>query len=44
LAGAFESSEYRYTDLFIPVGQAATDLEKVKESTLVVKSSLTYSF
>ncbi len=44
LAVAFESSEYRYTDLFIPVGQAATDLEKVKESTLVVKSSLTYSF
>jgi hypothetical protein len=41
---AFGRVEYRYSDLFVPTGQDADNLEEVKESVLSVKASLTYSF
>ena len=40
----FGRTEYRYTDLFIPIGQEAIHLEEVREATFSLKASLTYLF
>ena len=44
IAAAVDGLDYQYFDLFVPEGQDATDLEMVKESTLMVKASIMYSF
>jgi len=44
IAAVFGSTEYMYTDLFIPKGQTSTVLERVDESNAILKATITYSF
>ena len=44
VAAIFGSIEYMYTDLFVPVSQESSVLERVNESSAVLKATIKYSF
>ena len=44
VAAIFGSIEYMYTDLFVPVSQESSVLERVNESNAVLKATIKYSF
>ncbi len=44
VAAIFGSIEYMYTDLFVPISQESSVLERVNESSAVLKATIKYSF
>ena len=44
VAAIFGSIEYMYTDLFVPLSQESSVLERVNESNAVLKATIKYSF